>query len=75
MFMANLRRSDPAGEVRRLYEETESATAQAFEQAVLRRSVGELLARMAENAAAMAKSAATYSTCCCATYAWRVARM
>lgn len=53
--MADAGRSDPVGEVRRLYEETESATAQALEQAVLRGSFGELLAWMAENAAAMAK--------------------
>ena len=53
--MAQARRSDPAGEVRRLYGEAESATAEAFERAVSRPSFGVLLAWMTENVVAVTK--------------------
>ena len=39
----------------RLYEETESRTAQAFEQVVSSQSFGELLARVTENVVAVTK--------------------
>jgi hypothetical protein len=48
-------RPTPAEEARRLYEEAESRTAKAMEQLVARESFGELLARMTENALAVAK--------------------
>jgi hypothetical protein len=51
------RRSDAMAEVRRLYEEAESRTAQAFERAVSRPSFGELLAWMTENVVGMTKIA------------------
>ena len=47
--------SNPTEEVRRLYEEAESATAHALEEAVSRPSFGELLARVTENAVALTK--------------------
>jgi uncharacterized membrane protein YgcG len=47
--------SNPSEEVRRLYEEAESATAHAVEEAVSRPSFGELLARVTENAVALTK--------------------
>jgi hypothetical protein len=53
--MAQARRSDPAGEVRRLYGEVESQTAEAFERVVSRPSFGVLLAWMTENAVAVTK--------------------
>lgn len=53
--MTDEQRTDPAGEVRRLYEEAESRTAKAFEQAVSRGSFGELLARLTENVVAVTK--------------------
>ncbi|MGA2927725.1 MAG: hypothetical protein ABSG43_17360 [Solirubrobacteraceae bacterium] len=53
--MADERRSNPSEEVRRLYEDAESRTAQAFEEVVSRGSFGELLARMTENAVAVTK--------------------
>jgi hypothetical protein len=53
--MAQARRSDPAGEVRRLYGEVESQTAEAFERAVSRPSFGVLLAWMTENVVAVTK--------------------
>ena len=53
--MADEKQRDPTAEVRRLYEEAESQTAKAFEQAVSRGSFGELLARMTENVVAMTK--------------------
>lgn len=53
--MADERRSTPSEEVRRLYEESESRTAQAFEGLVSRGSFGELLARMTENVVGMTK--------------------
>ena len=45
----------PEAEVRALYEQTESDTAGAFEELVSKPSFGVLLARMAENAAAIAR--------------------
>lgn len=53
--MADERRSDPTDDVRRVYEEAESATARAFEEVVSRGSFGELLARMTENIVAVTK--------------------
>jgi hypothetical protein len=52
--MADQRQNGP-GDVRQLYEEAESRTAQAFEQTVSRESFGELLAWMTENVAAMTR--------------------
>jgi hypothetical protein len=49
------RSSQPAAEVRRLFEEAESRTAKRFEEAVSRGSFGELLARTTENLAAITK--------------------
>ncbi|MBV9818332.1 MAG: hypothetical protein JOZ07_08305 [Solirubrobacterales bacterium] len=45
----------PSEQVRALYEEAESAAAKAFEEAVGKPSFGALLARSAENAAALAR--------------------
>src|SRR5579872_3013011 len=53
--MAQAPRSDPAGEVRRLYGEVESQTAEAFERAVSRPSFGVLLAWTTENVVAVTK--------------------
>jgi hypothetical protein len=53
--MAEERRTTPADEVRRLYEQSESRTARAFEELVSRDSFGELLARMTENVVAVTK--------------------
>jgi hypothetical protein len=53
--MAEERRNSPSEEVRRLYEDAESRTAQAFEEVVSRGSFGELLARMTENVVALTK--------------------
>ena len=53
--MADERRTTPADEVRRLYEQSESRTARAFEELVSRDSFGELLARMTENVVAVTK--------------------
>jgi hypothetical protein len=53
--MSDERRPDPAEEVKRLYEESESRTARAFEQVVARDSFGELLARMTENVIGLTK--------------------
>ena len=47
--------SSPSEEVKRLYEEAESATARALEVSVSRPSFGELLARVTENAVALTK--------------------
>jgi hypothetical protein len=55
MRVADERRNDPTGGVRRLYEEAESRTARAFEEAVSRESFGELLAKMTENVVGMTK--------------------
>ncbi|MBV8955939.1 MAG: hypothetical protein JO153_07965 [Solirubrobacterales bacterium] len=53
--MANERHPSPAEETRRLYDEAETRTAQAFEQLVARDSFGELLARVTENVVALTK--------------------
>lgn len=53
--MPDERQSSPAEEVKRLYEESESRTARAFEQLVARDSFGELLARVAENVVGLTK--------------------
>lgn len=53
--MAQARHSDPVGEVRRLYGEVESQTAEAFERVVSRPSFGVLLAWMTENLVAVTK--------------------
>jgi hypothetical protein len=45
----------PETQVRALYEEAESRTAQAFEELVAKPSFGVLLARSAENVAAIAR--------------------
>ncbi|HEY6397181.1 MAG TPA: hypothetical protein VIX82_06980 [Solirubrobacteraceae bacterium] len=42
-------------QVKRLYEDSESRTAKAFEELVARDSFGELLARMTENGVALTK--------------------
>jgi hypothetical protein len=47
--------STPEAEVRPLYEQVESRTAQAFEELVSKPSFGVLLARVAENVAAIAR--------------------
>ena len=48
-------RPTPEEQVRRLYEQAESRTAEAMEGLVGRNSFGELLARMTENAMALTK--------------------
>jgi hypothetical protein len=53
--MAAERDMTGAEQVRRLYEDTENRTAQAFEELVARDSFGELLARMTENVVALTK--------------------
>jgi len=45
----------PEDEVRALYEQTESDTARAFAELVSKPSFGVLLARMAENVAALSR--------------------
>jgi hypothetical protein len=55
--MADERHPSPAEETRRLYEEAETRTAQAFEQLVSRDSFGELLARVTENVVGITKIA------------------
>jgi hypothetical protein len=53
--MAATKTPSPEAEVRALYEQTESDTARAFEELTSKPSFGVLLARMAENAAAMSR--------------------
>jgi predicted nucleic acid-binding protein len=53
--MSEERHPSPAEEAKRLYEESESRTARAFEQVVSRDSFGELLARVTENVVALSK--------------------
>jgi hypothetical protein len=55
--MADERHPSPAEETRRLYEEAETRTGQAFEQLVSRDSFGELLARVTENVVGITKIA------------------
>jgi hypothetical protein len=53
--MATERDMTGAEQVRRLYEDSETRTAKAFEELVGRDSFGELLARMTENVVALTK--------------------
>ena len=53
--MADATTPDPDAQVRELYEQAESQTAQAFEQLVSKPSFGVLLARSAENVAALTR--------------------
>jgi uncharacterized membrane protein YgcG len=53
--MGDERRPSPAEEAKRLYDESESRTARAFEQLVARDSFGELLARVTENVVGLTK--------------------
>lgn len=53
--MAEASTPGPEAQVRGLYEQAESRTAQAFEELVSKPSFGVLLARSAENVAAMAR--------------------
>jgi hypothetical protein len=47
--MSDERRPSPAEQIKSLYEQSETRSAEAFEQLVKRDSFGELLARMTEN--------------------------
>lgn len=53
--MADASTPGPEAQVRELYEQAESRTAQAFEELVSKPSFGVLLARSAENVAAIAR--------------------
>ena len=53
--MADASTPGPDAQVRELYEQAESRTAQAFEELVFKPSFGVLLARSAENVAAIAR--------------------
>jgi hypothetical protein len=53
--MARASTDGPEAQVRALYEQEESRTAQAFEELVSKPSFGVLLARSAENVAALAR--------------------
>jgi hypothetical protein len=53
--MGDERRPSPAEEAKRLYDESETRTARAFEQLVARDSFGELLARVTENVVGLTK--------------------
>jgi len=53
--MADRNTPSPDEQVRALYEQTESLTARAFEELVSKPSFGLLLARSAENVAAIAR--------------------
>jgi hypothetical protein len=53
--MADAGTPGPEAQVRALYEQAESRTAQAFEELVSKPSFGVLLARTAENVAAIAR--------------------
>jgi hypothetical protein len=53
--MAEERHPTPTEQVKRLYEDGEQRTAQAFEQLVSRDSFGELLARLTENVVGVIK--------------------
>jgi hypothetical protein len=55
--MSDEPRPSPAQQIKSLYEESESRTADAFEQLVKRDSFGELLARMTENVVGVTKIA------------------
>ena len=53
--MADTKAPGPEAQIRALYEQEESRTAQAFEELVSKPSFGLLLARSAENVAAIAR--------------------
>ncbi len=55
--MSDEQRPSPAEQIKNLYEESESRTADAFEQLVKRDSFGEVLARMTENVIGVTKIA------------------
>ena len=55
--MPDKQRPSPAEQIKSLYEESETRTAEAFEQLVKRDSFGELLARMTENVVGVTKIA------------------
>jgi uncharacterized membrane protein YgcG len=55
--MADERPPSPAEQIKSLYEQSETRTAEAFEQLVKRDSFGELLARMTENVVGVTKIA------------------
>jgi uncharacterized membrane protein YgcG len=55
--MADERPPSPAEQIKSLYEQSETRTAEAFEQLVKRDSFGELLARMTENVIGVTKIA------------------
>ena len=55
--MPDEQRPSPAEQIKNLYEESETRTAEAFEQLVKRDSFGELLARMTENVVGVTKIA------------------
>ena len=64
-------RSQPgADQIRALYEQAESSSAQAFEEFVSKPSFGWLLARSSENVAAMSRIGADF-----ADIAWRMVRV
>ena len=55
--MPDEQRPSPAEQIKNLYEESETRTAEAFEQLVKRDSFGELLARTTENVVGVTKIA------------------
>jgi hypothetical protein len=55
--MSDEERPSPSEQIKNLYEESESRTADAFEQLVKRDSFGELLAKMTENVVGVTKIA------------------
>ena len=55
MARASTPEPEPEAQVRALYEQAESRTAEAFEELVSKPSFGVLLARSAENVAALAR--------------------
>jgi hypothetical protein len=59
--MADATTPNPDAQVRELYEQTESRTARAFEQLVSKPSFGVLLARSAENVAALTRIGSDFS--------------
>jgi hypothetical protein len=59
--VADANTPEPEAQVRALYEEAESRTAEAFEELVSKPSFGVLLARSAENVAAMARIGSDFS--------------
>ena len=59
--MADASTPEPEAQVRALYEQGEARTAEAFEELVSKPSFGVLLARSAENVAAMARIGSDFS--------------